>query len=120
MKADTRFAALLVAVSLASASSALAAEGSLRYRTVAEKTQSEEIRVVRAGGAWVEGVTGQGQRLTVVFDTRFASVRRGDERVPVSYLRAGDRIAVTGRAGSRHMYVRSATWLPVQAAALLE
>jgi hypothetical protein len=51
-------------------------------------------------------------------NTRFAAVRRGDERVPVSYLRAGDWIAVTGVAGGGRLQAISAAYRPARTAAL--
>ena len=118
MKRNTLFVTLLSTVSLASASSAIAAESSTRYRTVAVTPQTAEMTVLRAGSAWVQVVTVQGERVTVVFQTRFATIRRGNERIPVSYLRAGDRIAVTGGAVGGRLHVSSAVWIPVRTAVL--
>jgi hypothetical protein len=95
-------AALSVLLAIAVFPASQAAETINRYRVVREPSQSAEVRVSKTGSAWFSGTDAQGKVVTVVFQSRFASVERDGALVPVSYLRAGDTVEVVGQvAGSR-------------------
>jgi hypothetical protein len=104
---------LAAAISLASVA-AFAAEAPQRYRLNPTLAQTEEIRVTHGGATWIEGVNPRGERVTVQFQKRFATVQRDGERVPVSFLRAGDRVAVTGHIDGHRIQAAAAVLLGAQ------
>jgi len=105
----TSLPAVFLAASLTLASvAAVAAEAPQRYRLNRTPSQSTVVRVLRTGATWIEGTTDRGERVAVQFAPRFATVQRNGERVPVSFLRAGDRVEVTGRADGRRFQAFSA------------
>jgi hypothetical protein len=118
MKQRPILAALLAATLLAASGASLAAGPQQRYRAVVEPAPTEELQVVRSGGAWFTGVNAGGRHVTVVFQPRFATVLRDGKRVPVSYLRAGDRVAVTGRTEGQRIAAVAAVQLPAHTAAV--
>lgn len=117
MKRTSLFAAVLTAALTATfVNSVHAAETPTRYRLRAESTQTQAVQVTKSGSTWFEGTTSVGERVTVVFQPRFATVKRGGERVPVSFLRAGDRVEVRGHASGRRLHANSAEQQPARTA----
>jgi hypothetical protein len=112
-------AAVLTAALFATfVSSVYAAETPSRYQVRAESRQTQDVQVTKSGSTWFEGTTADGQRVTVVFQPRFATVKRGGNRVPVSYLRADDRVEVSGHVSGRRLHANSAEQKPAQTAAV--
>jgi hypothetical protein len=82
---------------------------SSRYERLPEVRAAETIIVTDTGGStWFKGTDDRGQRVMVTFLPRFATVERDGRRVPVSRLRAGDRVEVRGRARGHRIAAASA------------
>jgi hypothetical protein len=108
MKRTLTTAALATSIMLASLSAALGAEGTHRYRVVSQSTQSVEVQVTSSQSTWFTGTNAQGEKLTVVFLPRFATIVRDGTRMPVSYLKAGDTVQVVGRIREQRVAASSA------------
>jgi hypothetical protein len=108
MKRTLTAAALAAILAIASSSAVLAEETSHRYRVVSERSQSTEVRVTTSGSTWFTGTDARGDRVMVVFLPRFNTVLRDGVRIPVSYLRPGDRVDVAGQARKHRLYASSA------------
>jgi hypothetical protein len=113
MKQTLTTAALATSIMLASLSAALGAEGAHRYRVVSQPTQRVEVRVTGSSSTCFTGTNAQGERLSVVFLPRFATIVRDGTRVPVSYLKAGDTVVVEGQMTERHLAASSAYLTPL-------
>jgi hypothetical protein len=105
-------AALATSIMLASLSAALGAERTHRFCVVAEPTQRVEVRVTDSGSTWFTGTDARGEKLTVVFLPRFATIVRDGSRVPVSYLEPGSRVMVEGHIRERRLAASSAYLTP--------
>jgi hypothetical protein len=66
------------------------------------------VRVIRSGSTWFDGTDSRGERVTVVFLKRFATVARDGGRVPISYLKSGDRVECNGRVRGHRILAGSA------------
>jgi hypothetical protein len=93
----------------ASLSTALGAESALRYRVVSPPTRHVEVRVTDSGSTWFTGTDARGEKLTVVFLPRFATILRDGLRVPVSYLEPGTTVTVEGQMRGQRFAASSAT-----------
>jgi len=101
-------ASLAASLVAASVSVALAAETPNRYRLAPEPSNSVAVSVTQSGSTWFTGTDASGNKVTVVFLPRFASVVRDGTRVRVSALRPGDRVEVTGQVTGSRLYAASA------------
>lgn len=82
---------------------------SSRYQRLPEMTATERITVTGGSGStWFEGTDASGQRVTVTFLPRFATVVRNGKRVPVSWLRSGDQVEVVGHGSGSRLAASSA------------
>lgn len=103
-----------MAVALASVTAvALTAERgetqSSRFQRLPEAAVTEMITASGAGGStWFESTDARGQRVTITFLPRFATVVRDGRRVPVSWLRSGDQVEVRGQAHGNRVAASSA------------
>jgi hypothetical protein len=107
MKRTLTTAALTASIMLASLSTALGAESTHRYRLVAQPTQSVEVQVTSSSSTWFTATDVRGERLTVVFLPRFATIVRDGTRVPVSCLKPGDTLRIEGRVTDRFLAASS-------------
>jgi hypothetical protein len=105
-------AALATSIMLASLSAALGAERTHRFCVVAEPTQRVEVRVTDSGSTWFTGTDARGEKLTVVFLPRFATIVRDGSRVPVTYLEPGNTVMVEGQIKERRLAASSAYLTP--------
>jgi hypothetical protein len=101
-------ASLAASLVVVSASAAMAADASNRYRVVAQPSNHVEVSVIQSGSTWFTGTDASGNKVTVVFLPRFATVVRDGARVRVSSLRPGDRVEVTGGVKGRRLFAASA------------
>jgi hypothetical protein len=108
MRLHNRLAAALVAAFVTMATAAYAADSNPRYRVNPVPSRMMEVTVTRAESTWFTGTDASGRRVTVVFQKRFASVKRDGELVPVSYLRPGDRVTVVGQRHGSQLQASSA------------
>jgi len=82
---------------------------SSRFQRLPETTATEMITATGVGGStWFEGTDTRGQRVTVTFLPRFATVVKDGRRVPVSTLRPGDQVEVVGHTRGDQMAASSA------------
>jgi len=112
MKQTLTTAALATAIMLASLSAALGAEGAHRHRLASQPTQRVEVRVTDSGSTWFTGTDARGEKLTVVFLPRFATIVRDGSRVPVSYLEPGSTVIVEGQIRERRLAASSGYLTP--------
>jgi hypothetical protein len=118
MKQTLTTAALATSIMLASLSAALGAEGAHRYRVVSQPTHRVEVTVTGSDSTCFTGTDAHGEKLTVVFLHRFATIVRDGSRVPVSYLEPGNTVMVEGQIKERRLAASSAHLIqPIIAAA---
>lgn len=82
---------------------------SRRFQRLPENPTTERITVTHGSGStWFAGTDPRGQRVTITFLPRFATVVRGGRRVPVSWLRPGDQVEVVGQARGERLAASAA------------